>query len=212
MGDAWESRRSLTLDLSKVMAMEKKMFVFVMVFALALVGHIAAPAKDPLQVDLGKLSQISLAPPENDLATSYLGITAGKNFTVSQIAGDVIIVEIFSMYCPICQREAPKVNEMHQLVEKDPALKGKFKILGVGTGNTPFEVEVFRKKFDVTFPLVSDENYTLEKAFSDRLRTPTFVVVKKAGNKELKLIDLHVGNIEDVGKYLREVAETGKRK
>jgi peroxiredoxin len=101
---------------------------------------------------------------------------------------------------------------MHQLVEKDSALKGKLKIIGVGTGNTPFEVEVFRNKFDVKFPLVSDENYTLEKAFSEKLRTPTFVVVKKDKSKGLKLIDLHVGSIEDVGKYLREVAATGKRK
>jgi thiol-disulfide isomerase/thioredoxin len=175
-------------------------------------GYAVAPAKDPLQVDLGKLSQISLSPPENKGAISYLGIAAGKDFTVSQITGDVIIVEIFSMYCPICQREAPKVNEMHQLVEKDSALKGKLKIIGVGTGNTPFEVEVFRNKFDVKFPLVSDENYTLEKAFSEKLRTPTFVVVKKDKSKGLKLIDLHVGSIEDVGKYLREVAATGKRK
>jgi thiol-disulfide isomerase/thioredoxin len=192
--------------------MKNRMLVFVMVGALVLLGYAVAPAKDPLQVDLGKLSQISLSPPENKGAISYLGIAAGKDFTVSQITGDVIIVEIFSMYCPICQREAPKVNEMHQLVEKDSALKGKLKIIGVGTGNTPFEVEVFRNKFDVKFPLVSDENYTLEKAFSEKLRTPTFVVVKKDKSKGLKLIDLHVGSIEDVGKYLREVAATGKRK
>lgn len=192
--------------------MKTRFFVFAILGALFFLGHVAAPATAQLQVDVEKLSHLSFEPPDNADTLAYLGIPRGSNFRPSQIEADVIIVEIFSMYCPICQREAPKVNDMHEMVEKDPSLKGKVKILGLGIGNTPFEVEVFRKKFHVAFPLIPDENYTVEKAFSERLRTPTFVVLKKDKSNGLKLIDLHVGLIEDTGKYLRDMAEIANRK
>jgi len=192
--------------------MKTRVLILGIIGALVLCGHVIASAKDKPQVDVGILSHAALAPPERSDEKAYLGLASGKAFSLPQIAGDVLIVEIFSMYCPICQREAPKVNELHKMLEKDPALKGKYKILGIGIGNTPFEVDVFRKKFEVTFPLVPDEDYTLEKAFSEKLRTPTFVVLKKDKGKGLKLVDVHVGNIEDMGKYLRDVAQAGNRK
>jgi len=200
------------LDFSQGETMKTKVLVFAIICALISWGPVVAAAKDPFQVDVDKLAQISFEPPERPDQLAYLGISPGKDFTVSQIKADVILVEIFSMYCPICQREAPRVNEMYQMLEKEPSLRGRFKILGVGTGNTPFEVEIFRKKFLVAFPLVSDENYTLERAFSDRLRTPTFVVLKKGKDDSLTLVDVHIGHIKDIGKYLREVAAKGKLK
>jgi thiol-disulfide isomerase/thioredoxin len=186
--------------------------IFSIIASLCLFGHGEATAKENAQVDVGTFSRAALEPPEKADERAYLGIAPGKTFTLPQVSGDVLIVEIFSMYCPICQREAPKVNELHKMLEKDPALKGKYKLVGIGIGNTPFEVDVFRKKFHVTFPLLSDEDYSLEKAFTDRVRTPTFVVLKKDKGKGLQLIDVHIGHIDDIGKYLRNVVKAGNRK
>lgn len=191
--------------------MKTRALICAFLAALLACGHLAVWAKDKPEVDVAILSHAALSPSERPDEMAYLGLAPDKAFSLPQIPAEVLIVEIFSMYCPICQREAPKVNELHKMLEKDPALKGKYKILGIGIGNTPFEVDVFRKKFHVTFPLLSDEDYTLEKAFPGKLRTPTFVVLKHDKAKGLQPVDVHIGNIADMGKYLREITKASNR-
>ena len=116
------------------------------------------------------------------------------------------------MYCPHCQREAPVVNELHGLIEKDASLKKDVKLVGIGIGNTPFEVEVYRKKFKVLFPLFADDSFQLQKVSKDRFRTPTFIVAGIGPRAGLKVLDVHVGPIKDLAKYLENVKklEAGK--
>ena len=64
----------------------------------------------------------------------------------------MVIIEIFSMYCPYCQKDAPGINELYQLIENDPDLKNKVKLIGIGAGNTPFEVGVLQKNLRGSLP------------------------------------------------------------
>ena len=59
----------------------------------------------------------------------YLGLTGKGQFKISHIKADVVIVEIFSMYCPYCQREAPNINELYKLISQKNDLKHKIKII-----------------------------------------------------------------------------------
>lgn len=123
------------------------------------------------------LPDINLAIPENDAEKAYLGIKGGEFFKIPQIKARVVIIEIFSMYCPYCQREAPKVNQLYSLIENDPVLRDKIKLLGIGAGNSPFEVGVFKGKYNVPFPLISDGDFTLYKSIGE-VRTPYFFGVR----------------------------------
>jgi len=131
------------------------------------------------------VSEIQLPAPKNPADINYLGLKEGANFKVNQVIANVVIVEIFSMYCPACQREAPEVNRLYSIIKEDPFFKDKIKLIGIGTGNSEFEVGVFKKKYNVPFPLIPDENFYIHKRIGE-VRTPYFLGIsidKQAGTQ-----------------------------
>ncbi len=110
---------------------------------------------------------------------AYLGITS-DSFKISDIDADYLFVEAFSMYCPICQRDAPSVNAAYEAIQ---AIAGsdRIKFIGIATGNTPFEAAFYQKKYDVKFPLFHDEDFIIHKALNE-IGTPSYYIVKKNGS------------------------------
>jgi len=118
----------------------------------------------------------------------------------------VLIIQIFSMYCPYCQKDAPNMNRFFSLIESNPKLKGKIQILGIGAGNTQFEVNTFKNKYKVEFPLIPDADFTIHKLFGE-VRTPYFVIVKLNGPKKREVVYSRLGGHENVEAFLAEVVQ-----
>jgi len=149
---------------------------------------------------------ITLPFPEKADEKEYLGLTGKGSFKIPQIKAELIILEIFSMYCPYCQKEAPNLNELYQIINKREDLKNKIRIIGVGAGNNPFEVDVFRNQYNIQFPLFSDESYSVHKSVGE-VRTPYFFVIKNTGDKKNTLIYSKVGSIQDPKQFLDKILE-----
>jgi thiol-disulfide isomerase/thioredoxin len=193
----------------------KNMSILNCFFALTAVCIVTIPglaaASDSLTVDAGALACMQLSMPDDAAAKDYLGLKGTGTFTMPQIKAETVIIEIFSMYCPICQAEAPVVNELHQLIEKTPSLKRKVKLIGIGAGNSAFEVEVFRKKYNILFPLLPDEKFAIQKAISGPIRTPTFIAIKGYSGKGLKVQHTHVGRMTPE-QFLKKATAASRRK
>ena len=122
-----------------------------------------------------------------------------------QVKAGTLVIEVFSMYCPFCQENARVVNQVHQLLQNDPSLERKVKVVGLGIGNTPFEVELFRKQFSIGFPLFADDNLQVQKVSEQPFRTPTFITANIEAGKGLKILDVHVGQIRSPEEFLTKL-------
>ncbi|MEJ5349791.1 MAG: TlpA disulfide reductase family protein [Desulfosoma sp.] len=135
----------------------------------------------------GTFPPLVLEAPKDPAMRAYLGIGDVKTFTVDQVDADVVVVEILSMYCPYCQREAPTVNAFYELAQKRNRPGKILKILGIGAGNTAFEVDVFVQKYKVPFPVIPDGDYLVHKTLG-QVRTPYFIVLQKDAKGTPKVI------------------------
>jgi len=93
------------------------------------------------------------------------------------------------------------VNELYSSIQKRDDLKDKMKVIGIGAGNTPFEVNFFQKKYEVPFPLVPDEDLAVHKILGE-VRTPYFIGVKINDDGSNEVIYSKLGGFKDSGEFL----------
>ncbi|MDD5476156.1 MAG: TlpA disulfide reductase family protein [Syntrophales bacterium] len=173
---------------------------------LFLVATAASAGETTKAPEVGQeFPNISLPFPEARAHRDYLGLQRGNSFGLSQVKAEVVIVEILSMYCPFCQAEAPKVNELYAMIENDEKLRGKVKIIGIAAGNTALETDLFRKKYDVPFPLFADGDFVLHKAFGE-VRTPYFIGARIVGDRAM-VFHSRLGAFDDPASFLSLILE-----
>lgn len=163
----------------------------------------AAPvmAADGPPAEGSVLPELRLPAPGNQEESAYLGIKGQDSFNVSQVKAEVVILEIFSMYCPYCQKEAPHVNELYELIKARSDLRDKVKLIGIGVGNTPYEVSLFKAKYNVPFPLLPDADFSLHKTLG-QTRTPYFIAVRINSDDSSKVIYSKPGSIGDPAGFI----------
>jgi len=153
------------------------------------------------------LPVMNLPMPKNPVEKGYLGLSGDGSFKIPQIKANVVIVEIFSMYCPYCQKDAPGINELYNLIENNSDLKNKIKLIGIGAGNSTYEVEVFKKTYTVPFPLFPDKDFTIHKACGE-VRTPYFIVVKINDDKTHQIVHSQLGDYPGAEPFLELVLKS----
>jgi len=143
----------------------------------------------------------TLKAPQSAEHADYLGISPGtETFVLEDINAEVVIVEIFDVYCRVCQKAAPGANALFELIQAGQHAD-RIKMLAVGTGNTQLEIDLFTKKFGTPFPSLPDPG----KAFCKELghtRTPEFVVMKRMPEGAFREIGRRVSYFTDADKIL----------
>ena len=135
----------------------------------------------------------------------YLGLKDSETFTLSQIPSKFLLVEFYSIYCHVCQRQAPTANKIYKFILNDETMRKDIKVIGIGIKNNQKEVETYRKTYGVEFPLFSDpdKEVTQKTGIKD---TPLTVLINENG----KVLLSHLGLVKDVDNFLREIRNIQK--
>ncbi len=150
-----------------------------------------------------ELPVITLTVPEDQKYRDYLGLqaAAGEEFSVADIKTDLLLIELFSMYCPYCQAEAPRVNELFALAEQQKEKGLTLKIIGLGASNTQFEVDYFKESFEVVFPLFPDKTMKHYKKLGGE-GTPGFILCRFAEGQEPAILMRQSGGFDDAREFM----------
>ena len=170
---------------------------------IALAGIPAGTALSGTLPEKGSvLPEFSMTAPEAEEERVYLGIGNDPEFTFDKIKADIVVLEIVGVYCPICHKQFPQMNQFFSRVEKDKALSGRVRIVSVAAGNTDKEVAYLKKQFKISYPVLSDPKFDIHKALGEP-KTPFTMLV----TKDRKVVYTHLGRIADFDKFFSQIRE-----
>jgi hypothetical protein len=140
---------------------------------------------------------INLPIPKNPNEKIYLGISGDGFFKIHQVKATAVLIKIFNLYCPVCQSTAAAMAELYHQIEENPDLRNKIKLIGIGTGNSLSEVEVFTQTNNIPFPVFPDEDFTIHKVLGE-VRTPFFIATRKNRDGSHEIVHTHLGALTGV--------------
>ncbi|MFC1453348.1 TlpA family protein disulfide reductase, partial [Verrucomicrobiota bacterium] len=145
-----------------------------------------------------------LAAPSDPADREYLGLSAETDsFSLADVRADVIVVEILDMYCHNCHKTAPAAKELHARFREGPHAD-RVRMIGIGTGNSQLEVDAYRKKFQMPFPVLPDPDRTFSRRIG-HTETPEFVTLKRDASGALREVYRRPGRLRDAEAMLRRI-------
>jgi len=156
------------------------------------------------------LPDLPLTVPDSQEYRSYLGLkqAPGETFTLNDIDADILLIELFSMYCPFCQEEAENVNALFERMYEFSRPDFTVKLVGLGANNSAFEVEHYRNTYAVRFPLFPDQDMRLYNALGGK-GTPTFIACRKQEDNSCTIIHRQSGGFYHVEEFFKELLRKG---
>ena len=101
---------------------------------------------------------------------------SGKNMKLSELSGNVVLINFWASWCGPCLQEMPLLNKIHKKYEPLG-----FTVLGVNVEENSSNARAFLADRGVDFPILLDTANKVSKLY-DVVAMPTTVVVDRDGN------------------------------
>ena len=101
--------------------------------------------------------------------------TDGRQYSISQYRGDVVIVALWAPWCIPCRAELPALGHLYDAY-KDDGLT----ILGIGSEDSPLSIKGAAREAGVAFPILIDTSSASLKLFKAS-GVPTTLIIDRKG-------------------------------
>jgi len=146
------------------------------------------------------LPEFQLETPKSEEERAYLDLEANPSFSINQLKGELVLIEIIGVYCPRCHRQHPLFNKLFYRIKKNTEMHNKIKMIGIAVGANPIEVAYLKKEYRIPYPVIVDPNFEVHKLLGEP-RTPFTMLV----TKEKKVVFAHLGIIEDIDSLFLQI-------
>lgn len=103
-------------------------------------------------------------------------VLQGKEYTLSQFQGKVVMLNFFTFFCGPCRDEMPDLNKINN------ELKGKgLQTLGIALSSDPTQIRFLVKQLGLEYPVLIG-NDKVSDAYGSVSIVPTTVIIDKQGN------------------------------
>jgi thiol-disulfide isomerase/thioredoxin len=131
---------------------------------------------------------LDLYPPGERLKAPTLEGTTldGKPFALSDLAGNIVVINVWGSWCAPCRAETPDLVRL----ANEYASRG-VRFVGINTRDNPAAAKAFVRSFKVPYPSVEDAEGQLLLNFRDTIPTtvlPTTVVIDRQGRIAARVI------------------------
>lgn len=144
-------------------------------------GCVAAVSSSLEGSSISRALFAALPTPVDAEQSAYLGIENDReSFKLSEVQADVLVVLVFDLYCHVCGQSAANMSRLEETLygQSDDC---RVRVIGLGRGDTQFEVETFARKFKLSFPVFSDRKHVLSDGLGARQTPSGYVFLRKAG-------------------------------
>jgi thiol-disulfide isomerase/thioredoxin len=137
--------------------------------------------------------------------SAYLGIEGSAQLKISDIKTDLVMVEVMSVFCGVCQKMADVFNEVYALVEADPEMKGKVKMVGISLGDIDSDVKAFREGLKVPYPIIPDPKSAAHAEIGNKYTPFTVFVRQGADGKPGLVVKTHETPNDNAKEIVEEI-------
>jgi peroxiredoxin len=131
------------------------------------------------------LQQVSTIPAEVNFPAPELSLNdlGGTPVSLTQLRGQVVLVNLWATWCPPCKKEMPALQTFYE----DHKEQG-FAVVAINDGDPTADVAQFVRDYNLTFPVWLDPTYiATEKAFQT-LNLPSSFVIDRQGTVRLRWV------------------------
>ena len=108
---------------------------------------------------------------------------SGKNIKLSELRGQVVMLNFWASWCGPCRKEMPLLEKIHKKYKRLG-----FTLLGVNVEENSSAAKKYLRDVKVSFPILFDRTNKTSKLY-DVSAMPTTILIDRSGNKRF----LHKG-------------------